>query len=365
MTDNEILRNAINQYEGNEGLVTWLQEESRQHRRDVLNTGTSQSAGSLQELTIDGLTKTAKETNISGAANLMTGDGTRAPLESERGETSDNDLVDPRPSENFIAADVPTLSDIARDAAGAVRGGDAEVLVQLMKNAFDSVNGDKTEFVKFGRELASQLRAAGFAVKFEHPDGRLSIHREGSPHAVQFRMTRDSANGKVEVRTMAYDWLTKNDIDKRAEDVIADFRLPGKNDAPKDGAALGADFARAYKENDYSKVHREIAQSVAQAWVTGGMQSVRILEKIINDASGETNGLGPVVIEENGNLQIYNGRSMGDRAIDAAEMTVAQRASEGIVKHPQFGYVRLLHRGPVVPLGITRLLQPGPAVSTK
>lgn len=243
-----------------------------------------------------------------------------------------------------------TRTELLRASKDAFRTGKLDDLQNSIKNAFEKCNGDGSKFQKFGEELAEQMKKEGITVKVGK--NSMSVHREGSPYGVEFKADAnlDFKTGKVkaDVSAQAYDWVSKKDVNVKAEDVIKDINKKDTTDGGKvrDGKELGKSFDDAYDNKDFSKVNADLAASVKRAYEAGGMDAVRQLEKQANDAA-ETPGGGPVVLEENGKLKIYNAKAMSrDAAALAADMTQEQLTKAGIINHPKYGFLKVIEAGP-------------------
>lgn len=118
-----------------------------------------------------------------------------------------------------------SIAEVARDASSAIKAGDMSSIQKSLKDAFEAVNGDAREFAKFNARLAEQLKKDGITLKFDKDQGtQVSIHRDGSAHAVDFTLSPNSATGRPDIKAQAYDWQTKRDVDNvSAGDIVRDF----------------------------------------------------------------------------------------------------------------------------------------------
>ncbi|MBX9690492.1 MAG: hypothetical protein K2X27_27500 [Candidatus Obscuribacterales bacterium] len=244
---------------------------------------------------------------------------------------------------------------VAVDASTkAASGGDAAGLQKQLQSAFEKMGGDPNKFQRFAEDLATKLKDEGITVKAGK--GSVAFHKDGSADAVEFKMdgNLDPTTGKIkgEAKAQSYDWVTKQDTSKDANAVIKDF---GKKESSADGKLrdsreLGKSFDESFAKNDFSQFNKDIAASFAQAYKVGGMEAVRKLERDANDpgkGGAATEGAGPIAIEENGNLKIYNGEGLSKDAKELAKaLTPEQLKAAGIVKHPDFGFLKIKDQGP-------------------
>lgn len=239
--------------------------------------------------------------------------------------------------------------------SNAAKSGDAAQLQKTLKDAFEKMGGDPNKFEKFGKELAEQLKKEGITVK----PGKASIafHKDGSADGVEYKMdgNLDPSTGKVvgEAKGTAYDWVTKQDTNKKASDVVGQLNqkdLNGNNGKIRDSRELGKGFDEAYQKGDFSQYNKDLAASFQHAFKMGGMDAVRKLELQANDTNNggaQTPGAGPVAILEGNKLQMVNAEALPPESSKlAALMTPDQLKQAGIVKHESFGYFKVKDAGP-------------------
>lgn len=184
---------------------------------------------------------------VKRLTELMAGKGDKAPT-PEKEEKREADEVKDRNTE----LSAQKAKEVATDAAKAIRTGDMDKFQETLKTAFEQSKGDPKELLKFSRELQSELKKDGVTVKFkeshEGPVNQLALHREGSPFGVDFQIKKNG--DKVDVKSQAYDWESKRDVDQPATDVVKDLVRPGKSTAPKEVA----DAAKAVKSGNLDDV---------------------------------------------------------------------------------------------------------------
>jgi len=139
------------------------------------------------------------------------------------------------------------------DAEKAAVKGDYNGLKKALEKAFENSGIDSKRFKEFGQKLAEQLKDDGFTVKAG--DGKIAIHRDGDPLAVEFKMDAelDFNTGKIkaEAKPQTYDWNTKKDVSGDPAAVIKGSR--GQSDKtiqPKAEADLREE---AYREDTTGK----------------------------------------------------------------------------------------------------------------
>ncbi len=118
-------------------------------------------------------------------------------------------------------------TEMVRTTKHAAKTGDFDSLKNSLRGAFEKCHGDGTKFEKYGRQLAHQLDKENIHVKANQRG--FSIHQEGSPYAVEFRVdgNLDFKTGVVrgEVTAQAYDWKTKENVHQiSAAEVIKNLR---------------------------------------------------------------------------------------------------------------------------------------------
>lgn len=115
--------------------------------------------------------------------------------------------------------------DLVESTSKAMRTGHLEGIQKSLTAAYDAFKGDGIKFRDAALELAAKMKDGGFTVRVGW--NKLAIHREGSPYGVEF--TIDGAlpfeleRKETRVSIQVYDWITKKDVDAKANNVIKSF----------------------------------------------------------------------------------------------------------------------------------------------
>jgi hypothetical protein len=263
---------------------------------------------------------------------------------------------------------VRQLTETTRgEAAAAARGGDVTKLQQSLKTAFEQLGGDQAAFKAFGQQLAKDLGKDGITVKAGN--GVMSMHRDGSPTGVEFKMDGkvDFQTGKVkaDVKAQTYDWVTKKDVPGNAADALKSPDAATRaNGVPRDAKELGSAYEDAFnartpaeKDAAFAKLNKDMAASFEQAFKRGGMAAVKELEKQVNDSCPNAPGSGPVVVETANGFRVVNVGAMSEDAQGIAK-TLADAASPqtpdarnkalaaiGAVETKDYGVMKVINAG--------------------
>ncbi len=240
-------------------------------------------------------------------------------------------------------------TELVDSATSAVKSGDLKALQKVLTDMFNSVKGERYEFVKFTREFAEQMKKEGITVRFadgKQADTQLSIHRDGSPYGIDLTVSWNSRSGQAEVKTQTYDWVTKENVVGKLTETMKDFHDRKQNDGLKDGKELGAAVDEAIDKKDFSTLNKALAAAFTRAYQSGGITAVKELERV-TDRATETNGVGAVALEENGTLKIITAKRLTSSEKEEVEGMSAKEVQEkGYVKHPTHGFMKVLNRGP-------------------
>lgn len=240
---------------------------------------------------------------------------------------------------------VKDKSELAKDAASAITGGDLKQLISAATRVMELVDADRYEFEMFNYKLRETLqkqeRDKGFDIRFgsgkSGASSEFSVHRDGRPLAVNIVLQRDE-RGKIKVTTQSYDWVTKEDVKSNPSEVLASF-TKSSNERLKDGAELGKEFDKTFKENNYDSFYSDLAGSVLHAYKQGGKEAVDRLEKAANKSS-KTQNHSPIVVEEDGVLKLCIARTFDEAK--AKGMTLEERKSQNVIEHSRYGFLKIV-----------------------
>lgn len=236
--------------------------------------------------------------------------------------------------------------ELVASSTKAIKSGSLSDIEKHLASAYAKWGKNGNDFDAFAYKLQQQLKDEGFDVKIGGRDkGRtINVHRHGADNAVEFFI--NSENGAAKVKAQSYDWVTKKDVRQEAAKVAEDFRKPA-SEGPKDAAALAKLYEDGKDNRDYSLAHKELLRSAAYALQMGGMEAVRELEQRVN-RDVKVYG-GPAFMEEKGELRVYNAIKITDvDEVARAAEDPQFRDAQNILKHPKYGYIKVLEKGPSI-----------------
>ncbi len=219
---------------------------------------------------------------------------------------------------------------LASDLSKAITSGKPEQVSTLMRSAREACGGDPKKVAALGDELSKLLSDKGFDVKYGSDTGIINIHKQGSEYGVAFELARYTRAGLSDYREQTYDWVTKRDVDTKADEVISSFGKQVENGKGlKDASELTKLFDKAASTKDFTEAHRELARSALHAFKSRGADGVAALESSLQEKLKSEDG--PFLVVGENSLTIFHGKVLStDEALKAAESGGLKQA--GIIK---------------------------------
>lgn len=114
---------------------------------------------------------------------------------------------------------------------------------------------------------------------------------------------------------------------------------------------LGPAFDRALKAGDFTQFGADMARAGIQAYTLGGDRGLRELALAVNSNSTDpvAQGKGPVFVRNGDKLEVHFAQQLGNNPLYDL-MPEAERAKQGIIRVPDFGYMKDLKPPHVVSL---------------
>jgi hypothetical protein len=204
-------------------------------------------------------------------------------------------------------SDVPvSVQDESKDKANlidaiskAASSGAAKDLVDQLTAAHKEYGGKGDSFSDLCEQLNQKL--ANDNISFQHgknKDGKdfVLLHKNGSASAVEldFDQSQDgSTKGSVSEQT--YDWVTKQDSKKDAQEVLSQLKGPADNANLKDYREIYQEWADAYntQPRDFRAVNKDLEHAARYALAQGGLPALKQLDARFRDGNLNTKAEDP------------------------------------------------------------------------